>query len=127
MQESERDQARTIRNLQAENGTENILKEKIIKRLESEAIQKDREVERLMHKAHTLETRHELLKAKMQDITSNMTSQVAYTIDELREELAQSRAGMAQMADEHQNSMEDVKRIFTKVNRKMAENLDEVT
>ena len=34
---------------------------------------------------------------------------------------------MAQMAEEHQNSMEDVKRIFTKVNRKMAENLDEVT
>ena len=56
-----------------------------------------------------------------------MTSQVAYTIDELREELAQSRTGIAQMADEHQNSMDDVKRIFTKVNRKMAENLDEVT
>ena len=34
---------------------------------------------------------------------------------------------MAQMAEEHQTSMEDVKRIFTKVNRKMAENLDEVT
>ena len=63
----------------------------------------------------------------MQDITSNMTSQVAYTIDELREELAQSRAGMAQMAEEYQNSMDDVKRIFTKVSRKMAENLDEVT
>jgi len=40
-----------------------------------------------MDQAHTLETRYELFKAKMQDVTSNMTSQVAYTIDELREEL----------------------------------------
>ena len=80
-----------------------------------------------MQKAHSLETRYKLLKVKMQDITSNMTSQVAYTIDELREELAQSRAGMSQMAEEYQNSIDDFKRIFTKVNRKMAENLDEVT
>ena len=34
---------------------------------------------------------------------------------------------MEQMADEHQNSMEDAKRIFAKVSRKLAENLDEMT
>jgi len=34
---------------------------------------------------------------------------------------------MSQMAEEHQHSMEDVKRIFAKVSRKMAESLDEVT
>lgn len=56
-----------------------------------------------------------------------MTAQVAYTIDEVREELVQARSGMQQMAEEHQISMEDVKRIFSKVSRKMGENLDEVT
>ena len=30
-----------------------------------------------------------------------MTAQVAYTIDELREELAQTRVGMQQMAEEN--------------------------
>ena len=127
MQAQERDSGRTIRELKTDRGTDNCLKEKIVNRLETAAVQKDKEIEKSMHNYHQLKTKYELLKAKMQDITSNMTSQVAYTIDELREELAQSRTGMAQMAEEHQNSMDDVKHIFTKVSRKMAENLDEVT
>ena len=76
---------------------------------------------------HTLETKYELLKVKMQDVTTNMAAQVAYTIDELREQLAQTRHMMSQMAEEHQHSMDDAKRIFAKVSRKMAESLDEVT
>lgn len=76
---------------------------------------------------HSQSKSHELLKQKMNDITTNMTAQVAYTIDELREELAQARKGMSEMQAEHENSMSDAKRIFTKVSRKMAESLDEVT
>jgi len=34
---------------------------------------------------------------------------------------------MEQMAGEHQQSMEDFKHIFAKINRKMGESLDEVT
>ena len=34
---------------------------------------------------------------------------------------------MVQTTEEHQAAMENVKRIFAKVNRKMAESLDEVT
>ncbi len=74
-----------------------------------------------------METRYEVLKTRMRDITSNMTAQVAYTIDDLREELAQTRSGMASMAAEQSASMGDAKRIFAKVSRKMAESLDEIT
>ena len=31
------------------------------------------------------------------------------------------------MTEEYESSMSDVKRVFTKINRQMAENLDEVT
>jgi len=96
-------------------------------RLENSIIEKDREFERLQRQYHSLQTKHQLLKTKMQDITSNMTAQVAYTIDELREELAQTRKGLTEMQEEHQSSMDDAKRIFCKVSRKMAESLDEVT
>ena len=34
---------------------------------------------------------------------------------------------MSEMQVEHESSMSDAKRIFTKVSRKMAESLDEVT
>ena len=34
---------------------------------------------------------------------------------------------MSQMAEENAHSLNNAKRIFTKINRKMAENLDEVT
>ena len=88
---------------------------------------KDRDLEKSKRVYHALMTRYEVLKVKMHDVTTNMTHQVAYAIDDLREELAQARAGMQRMAEEHQNSMDDAKRIFAKVSRKMAENLDEVT
>lgn len=127
LQEQERDQADAMRDLQAERSSESSMKDKTIARLETEVAKKDREIEKQMHKSHSLETRYELLRAKMQDITSNMASQVAYMIDELREELSLCRNGMAQMADDHQNSLDDVKRIYSKINLKMAENLDEVT
>ena len=73
------------------------------------------------------ETKYEILKAKMQDITTNMTAQVAYTIDDLRDQLARARSEITQMTTEHESSMSDVKRIFSKINRKMAESLDEMT
>ena len=52
MQAQERDSGKTIRELQAERGTDNCLKDKIIDRLETEAVQKDREIEIYMHKNH---------------------------------------------------------------------------
>ena len=120
-------QERTIKDQVEERRTHSKLQEKAIQRLETESVQKDREIEKLMRKAHLYETRYELLKTKMADITTNMTAQVAYTIDDLREELQQARSCMEQMASEHQQSMEAFKRIFNKINRKMAESLDEVT
>ena len=56
-----------------------------------------------------------------------MAAQVAYAIDELREELAETRKGMDEIADVQSTSMSDCKRIFAKVSRKMAESLDEMT
>ena len=52
---------------------------------------------------------------------------MAYTIDELREELSRVRSEMVEMSGDHEASMGDAKRIFSKVSRKMAESLDEVT
>ena len=46
-----------------------------------------------------LETKHGLLKSKMEDVTTNMAAQAAYAIDELREELAETRKGMEEMSD----------------------------
>ena len=88
-----------------------------IERQEAENVQKSREIERIKLLNHHLETKYELLKTKMQDVTSNMTSQVAYTIDEMREELAQVRSLMVQMTEEYESSMSEVKRVFAKINR----------
>lgn len=123
--QSEREKA--VNTLQTKHQSEIALKDQIVNRLETNLIEKERELEKMQRVYQSKSKSHELLKQKMNDITTNMTAQVAYTIDELREELAQARKGMSEMQAEHENSMSDAKRIFTKVSRKMAESLDEVT
>jgi len=127
LQMEQRVRENAVREMQVELKTESLERASVTARLESSLQEREREVERVQRRLHQLQTKHELLKNKLQDIATNMTAQVAYTIDELRDELAAARAGMTEMADEHQSSMEDVKRIFVRVNRKLAESLDKAT
>ena len=50
------------------------MKENAISRLESDNLEKDRDLEKSLRRLHLLETKHELLRAKMADVTTNMTA-----------------------------------------------------
>ena len=63
-----------IADLQAKSQSEITLKDQAVNRLETSLIEKERELEKMQRLYHTLSKSHELLKQKMQDITTNMTA-----------------------------------------------------